>query len=149
MEERPMARSVVLVRSVIALVAIALTLTASAAAAGPRDPFTGAWKLDDGDGSTSYYFFGAPAGGAVRQFQLFDSYATFCEVDGKPGTGSSLSAHGIAMDEGLTILIAIDRFQCANGAPGANQPPIYLSAEYAAGLLDFGDGFLATRIGTP
>ena len=144
-----MARTIVLARSVIALVAVALTLTGSTVAAGAGDPFTGAWKLDDGDGSTSYYFFGAPAGGGVRQFELFDTYATFCEVDGKPGTGSSLSAHGIAMDDGSAILIAVERFHCANGAPGANQLPIYLAATYAGGLVDFGGGFLATRIGTP
>ena len=142
-----MARKAVHVRSVIALVAIALTLTGSATAASVGDPFTGAWKLNDADGSTSYYFFGAQGGGAVRQFELVDTYATFCEVDGEPGTGSSLSAHGIAMDDGTTILIAIERFHCANGAPGVNEPPIYLSATYAAGLLDFGDGFLATPLG--
>lgn len=142
-----MARNAVHARSVIALVAIALTLAGSAAAAAAGDPFTGAWKLDDGDGSTSYYFFSASGSGGVRQFELFDTYATFCEVGGEPGTGSSLSAHGRAMDDATTVLIAIDRFHCANGAPGTNQPPIYLSATYTGGLLDFGGGFLATPIG--
>ena len=135
-------------RSLIALVAIALALAGSGVAAGASDSFTGAWTLDDGDGSTSYYFFSAPSSSGTRQFQLFDTYATFCEVDGQPGTGSSLTAHGTAVDNGTTISITVTSFQCANGSSGANPPPIYLSATLAGGKLDFGGGFLATRLGS-
>jgi hypothetical protein len=89
-----------------------------------------------------------PSASETRQFQLFDTYATFCEVNGQPGTGSSLTAHGTAVDDGTTILITVTSFQCANRSPGAIPPPIYLSATLAGGKLDFGGGFLATRPGS-
>jgi hypothetical protein len=130
------------------LVSIAVALTATGLAAGAGDQFTGAWKLDDGDGSTSYYFFSSASGSGPRQFQLFDTYATFCEVGGQAGTGSSLSAHGTAVDDGTTISITVTPVHCANGSAGVDSTPIYLSAAYARGLLDFGGGFLAARVGT-
>lgn len=134
--------------AVLFMVVAALGAGVGAATAAPAsDAFTGAWVLDDGDGSSSYYLFGAPGSDGVRRFTLFDTYATFCEVDAQPGSGSALTARGTAVDDGSSISITVIAFHCANGAPGALQPPIYLSATNTNDGLDFGGGFVATRIG--
>ena len=132
----------------LAAVAVLLATVGAAVAAPANDGFTGAWVSDDGDGSTSYFFFSAPGSDGVRRVTLFDTYATFCEVNGEPGSGSSMTARGTSVDDGSTISITITAFHCANGAPGAQQPPIHLSATKVNGTLDLGGGFVATRIGT-
>src|SRR4051812_27202598 len=104
-----MNRHLLAIASALAFTAVAGT----AVAAGPNDPFTGAWLLNDGDGSSSRYLLGAPGADATRQFSFFDTYATFCEVDG-PGTGSSLVASGTAIAEGVKLNITITSFHCAN-----------------------------------
>jgi hypothetical protein len=41
----------------------------------------------------------------------------------------------------------VTSFDCANGAAGAVQPPIFISATLVDGHLDFGGGFVAQRPG--
>ena len=133
----------------ILLLAAAVCAAAAplAVAAPTSGSLAGPWLLDDGDGSTSYWIFGGAGASGNRQFVLFDSYATFCEINGEAGTGSSLVAHGTATEIDGTVTITITSFNCANGAPGAASPPIQISATHTAGGLDFGGGFIATRPG--
>ena len=128
-------------------VVVLATAAATAFAAPSTHALTGPWVLDDGDGSTSYWIFGAGGADGIRRFTLFDTYATFCETAG-PGTGSSLVAHGTAVTDGTNVTITVTSFNCANGAPGAAPAPLQITATLVDGGLDFGGGFVAARPGS-
>jgi hypothetical protein len=129
--------------------AVACAAAATAAAAAPSGgSLTGAWVLDDGDGSTSHWIFSAPGADGVRQFLLFDTYATFCEIDGQAGTGSSLVARGTAVESDGAVTITVTSANCSNHAPGAAPTPFDISATHTDDALDFGGGFVATHPGS-
>jgi hypothetical protein len=134
-------------RFVIFLCVLIFAATGAVASASTA-PLTGAWVLDDGPGSgTSRYLFGAPGGSdGVRQFTIFDTYATFCE-DGThtPGSGSSMTGKGTATTTGPNVSIVVTSLKCHNGKDLAAFLPLTLGATLTSAGLDFGGGFVAVR----
>ena len=128
------------------LLGVILLAVAGTGAAAASDPLTGSWVLDDPDGSTSWTHISAPGPDGVREVSLFDTYGTVCETAG-PGTGSPVSGHGSAVENGTQVTLTITSIRCANGAAGAVTTPFTTTATLTSAGLDFGSGFVATRPG--
>ncbi|HEX9890898.1 MAG TPA: hypothetical protein VGB28_02405 [Actinomycetota bacterium] len=90
--------------TVAGLLALSVALGPSAGAA-PPDPFHGAWKSIDTDGSNQNLSFGG--GGTTRQVRLFDDFASGCG-------GGIATARGIGTVAGDSLDVTLS-VRCANG----------------------------------
>jgi len=143
---RPAVALMLLVFAVAASAAVAAVFAGSSAA-GPADPFVGAWvgvESPVGDGSTDYMLLGAPGPNGRRTYLAYETGATFC--GGSPL--SPLFSAGFGYSTGSVLTVTITTAHCVNGSPGAFPLPVDVTMTATSdGHLDAG-GVIFSRIGS-
>ena len=109
----------------VAVLLLALLISAPSAQAAAPNPFVGAWtgndpRPPDGDGSTLYLTI---SGGATARLTFIDTFGTICVDEGSPTRVFSSTLAGTVSGNGLDFVFTQARcgpvfFDFLVGAPG-------------------------------